>query len=79
MKNYPMFQVGDRVAYTAAFLRSCGMYDHDSASRRGTVLTAEARKQGPHVLSVMWDDQTEPWSVLSCNVILKDKLHLEPA
>jgi hypothetical protein len=30
-------------------------------------------------LSVLWTDQTEVWSVLSCNVILKNKKHLEPA
>jgi hypothetical protein len=79
MKQKAVFKVDDVVVYTAAFLRSCGMYDYESANRKGIVKQVQSRKQGPDVLSVLWDDQEEVWSVLACNVILKNRMHLEPA
>ena len=76
------FAIGDRVAYRAAFLRSIFDYSHDTASRRGTIQAIErlySRHNMPRVISVLWDDRTQPSNVLECNLIAPDKIHLEPA
>jgi len=75
-----MFKIGDRVAYKASFLRSIGDYSYDSASMRGTVAEVfpEVRR-GQQVLSIKWDGDQEVRGSLSGNLILKDRLHLEPA
>lgn len=72
-----IFKEGDRVAYRAAFLRSIGDYSYDMAQRRGVVLDAtELHKH--QLLQVLWGDGRKG-GVLSCNVILADRIHLEPA
>jgi hypothetical protein len=74
-----MFKVGDRVAYTAKFLRSICDYSYDSASMRGTVKAIGTKLTNGYVLEVQWDKYSTPSMVLDKCLILKDRLHLEPA
>jgi hypothetical protein len=74
-----MFKVGDRIAYTAKFLRSIGDYSYESASLRGTVLNIGSKLTKGYVLEVQWDRYSTPSMVLDQCLILKDRLHLEPA
>lgn len=66
------FQVGDRVAYAAKFLRSIADYSHQSASMRGTV-TAVKQYGGMKfpVVSVKWDNETDELraGALACNLV----------
>jgi hypothetical protein len=76
-QQYPKFEQGDRIAYRAAFLRSIGDYSHASASRRGVVLNAHPAAWS-HLLDVQWDDGSSS-PVNAANVLLADRVHLEPA
>lgn len=65
------FQIGDRVAYSAKFLRSVGDYSHESASMRGTVQGVR-RIPGmkfDHV-KIAWDGDTDELrsGALACNL-----------
>lgn len=51
-------KAGDRVCYTARFLRSIGCYGGDTAFRRG-VVTPEGSDMGPEFVKVRWDDDPE--------------------
>lgn len=66
------FKAGDRVAYSAAWLRNVA--GHAVASRRGTVL----RICGA-VCRVRWDDaQAASNGVHQDNLVLVSRIHLEP-
>lgn len=67
------FAVGDRVAYTAAFLRSIGDYSSESASHRGAV----TRIDGAPLIEVQWEGGKKQL-VNTNNLILADRIHLEP-
>lgn len=51
------FAVGDRVAFTAAFVRACG-FDKVYADARGTIV--EVRDHPPGYCKVRWD--VGPWA-----------------
>lgn len=69
--------IGDRVAYRAAFLRSIGDYSGYSASKRGTVTAIVFPLHSGALLSVAWDDGFKS-NVNSNNLIRADCIHLEP-
>ena len=71
------FKIGDKVAMSAAFLRSIGDYSHDSASMRGTVvglIPFGART----LVRIKWCRWRATTSVLDCNLIHANRIHLEP-
>lgn len=57
MKNQKL-NVGDRVAYSAKFLRSICDYSHESASKRGTVTSLKDYGTMTHV-KIDWDDDKD--------------------
>ena len=70
---------GDAVAYSRQHLRSIADYSHDSASRRGIVIAVCALKGTAHdLIRVQWANEDAQSSVLSCNLVRADRLHLEP-
>lgn len=70
--------VGDRVAYRAAYMRSIGSYSYDLASRRGVVKSVVIPLHNGHaVVAVHWDDGFGA-NINTANLIRADKLHLEP-
>ena len=67
-------KTGDRVALKASFLRSIGDYSYDSASKRGTIVNL---LYDDKIASVRWGDG-EKGHVHVNNLLLADRLHLEP-
>ena len=61
---------GDRVAYSAKFLRSICDYSHDSASKRGTVLAVKDYGSMTHV-KIDWDDDKDEMraGAAACNLV----------
>ncbi len=65
------FNAGDRVAYTASFVRGVGGSLLSIAKRRGTIMPAESHSASyaERVAIVKWDDEPEEHKmVLSCNL-----------
>ena len=72
------FIPGDVVAYSRAFLRSGGFWQHDIASLTGTVAVVhEPIRSRPQALEVRWADGQQ-YPVLACNLVLASRKHLEP-
>jgi len=60
--------VDQRVRFATKFLRSTGQYDHETASRRGTI-TKVAYPCGDHFyIKILWDGDSTDKGFLSCNV-----------
>lgn len=75
-------QVGDRVAYSAKFLRSIGDYSHQSASMRGTVQGLRPMAHSKNVLvKIKWDNDDDELraGALSCNLVRVEKIAAESA
>lgn len=71
--------VGDRVMYSARFCRSIGAYAGETPFRVGTVVAVGALN-GLELVRVRWDDDTGRNSlVLACNLVRRDRRHLEAA
>jgi hypothetical protein len=51
--------VGDRVAYSAKFLRSICDYSHDSASMRGTVTKLTSYGHSCMIAGIKWDNDND--------------------
>ncbi len=66
--------IGDRVRYSAAFLRSAGLYTGKEAFRIGTV-TSLVNHGGTFVIAkVKWDDEPEyETHVLASDLAVKGK------
>jgi hypothetical protein len=62
MRTYsvPKFQVGDKVAYSVQFLKSCGMSHGEAAHARGTITGIQAL--GSHLIlaSIDWKGADMP-------------------
>lgn len=71
IENNP-YKVGQRVAYKAAFLRSCGIYSRHHADLRGPIKAIKGA-----VCYVAWPDGVRPMGVLHVNLIRADRIHLE--
>lgn len=80
MKNN--FQIGDRVAYSASFLRQIGLYGHGIAQDRGIVTGVRplAHSKNCHV-SIKWDNDNDPErsGALSCNLVKIQNLAIDAA
>jgi hypothetical protein len=61
------FAVGDRVRYTAAFLRSTGMYTGAIPQARGTI-TALEPFGGAVLATIDWCDADVPPRVITANL-----------
>lgn len=75
------FQVGDRVMYARAFLRSTGMISGWAPFACGTVQSAEYGLYGNGqraLVQVLWDGFREAQPILDCNLIHTNRAHLEP-
>ena len=55
----PNIKTGDRVAYSARFLRSICDYSHASASKRGTVTGLKTYGHGFTVATIKWDNDND--------------------
>jgi hypothetical protein len=76
------FKKGDRVMYAAKFLKNTGQHTGDAPFAIGTVQSVGGplhKGSKSSVVTVKWDDDDEPRNVLSCNLVLRDKRHLEEA
>lgn len=77
MKTIPQFSVGDRVAMSAIFLRNIADFSHASASQRGIVTHTSPVTKDRWLVQVQWDDGHVS-KALNVNLILADRIHLEP-
>jgi hypothetical protein len=81
------FQVGDRVAFARAFLRSTGQFTGPGGFMRGTVTDIQEWQGVPQLVTVAWDSKLASWEqieahtsrALACNLVLVSRIHLEPA
>ena len=55
--------VGDRVGYSAVFLRNTGQYTGPAPSRRGVILHIDEPAPGFGLARVKWDGEANPTSV----------------
>ena len=70
------FETGQRVALSRAFLRSTGQLTGDGPFLRGTVESCQPI--GTRQLCyIQWQGREKPQGVLSTNLVLVDRLHLE--
>lgn len=72
------FEPGQRVAFSCAFLKSTGQITGETPFLRGIVESCQpiGQRQLCHVL---WDGREKAQSVISSNLVLLEKMHLEPA
>jgi hypothetical protein len=68
-------KAGDKVAYSRKFLSGIADYSADSAERRGLVTKIQTN---PKFAEVKWEDESESRLILTANLVLVSKLHLEP-
>lgn len=73
-----VFKTGQRVAFSRAFLKSTGQIAGDVPFLRGTVQSCQPVGK-LQLCSISWDGIEKAQNVLSCNLILIEKMHLEPA
>lgn len=76
MKTMPQFNIGDRVAIAATFLRSISDFRHSSASQRGVVTHVSPVHADRTLVQVQWDDGHVSKS-LNVNLVLANRIHLE--
>jgi hypothetical protein len=55
--------VGDRVGYSAAFLRSTGQYTGTAPFRRGVIQSIDEPAPGFTLAQIQWDGESDPSSV----------------
>lgn len=77
MKKHHRFDVGDRVAFSRAFLQSTFQFTGWTPFARGTIIGLV--DCGPVILAeVAWDGRDMGSRVLTCNLVLASRVHLEP-
>lgn len=79
MKNE--FKPGDRVAYSARFLRSICDYSHESASKRGTVTGVKTYGSKCVIVSIDWDEDKDELraGANAANLVLVSRIAVEAA
>jgi len=71
-------KVGDRVCWSASFLRNIQDYTAATANRRGKIVDVDEPFHYPRgLLRVQWDDGPEHWCLFD-NLWDATRLHLEP-
>ena len=81
MRHAPIFQIGDRIAYSVKHLRGTGQTTGPAGSMRGTV-TAVLHKVSPSAgvyFQYRPDGETEDRGGLSCNFILVSRIAIDSA
>jgi hypothetical protein len=77
--NFPI-NVGDRVAFSRAWLRSTGHFTGEVPFLRGVVRDVVRIGSGfdvPAIVTVAWDGAHEQ-RVLACNLVRVDRIPFEP-
>ena len=70
-------RVGDKVGYSAAFLKSTGEHAGPIPHARGVV--TDIKKHGPvELATIKWDTPEAPEKVNTKNLVKVDRMHLEP-
>ena len=66
-------QIGDKVRYAQAFLRSISCYAGPLAHAVGTVVAMESfsYERAPRLVSVDWHGEELPQRILECNLTVK--------
>ena len=78
MRTVKSFNVGDRVAYSAAFLKSTGQHTGPVPFLRGAVHSVESF--GEHQLvAINWDGVERLGKVISPNLTLVDRIAIDAA
>ena len=78
MSKPKLFAIGDRVAYSVAFLKSTGQRTGWAPFARGTVTGTEPF--GNRVLvSIKWDDVPDIKTVLNANLTLVSRIAVDAA
>lgn len=74
-------QEGDRVAYSATFLRSIGCQTGPACFVRGVVTAVRqyGGRSGPTIATVRWDDPAEGDAVNVVNLVRVADMHMESA
>jgi hypothetical protein len=70
--------VGDRVAFSRAYLQSTGQYTGWAPFARGAVRAMNELAPGCVLCHVMWDGKPITMTVNRANLWREDRLHLEP-
>lgn len=68
MKKIRSFNTGDRVAYTAHFLRSIGCHTGEWPRLRGTIQALVYETKETRLYSVKWDTDPEPATINAFNL-----------
>jgi len=71
-----LFEPGDIVKYSSAFLRSIGDYSHETASYKFEVISTF--QLGNNLFYKLKDNENYRTSCLASNLVLASELHLEP-
>ncbi len=70
------FKVGDRIAYSAAFIRSISA--HECAAMRGTIVAIRAfAHNNKEYCNIKWDDEDAIKSSMSHNIVLVKNMGIE--
>jgi len=79
-KKTQTFAISDRVAYSAAFLRSTGQVTGNKGAMRGTIIDAgdPSARYGYTLIRIKWDGGHEN-SVLACNLALVKRIAIDAA
>ena len=62
------FKPGDRVAYSAAFMRNIGPYASRMSHMQGTVMVVRHISLGVDLASIRWDEEGGARNVNVCNL-----------
>ena len=72
-------KIGDHVAYSNRFLRSTGLYTGEIPFARGRVIATDSFPGGGQLVTVDWGNPDIPQKILAANLVLVNRIHLEPA
>lgn len=73
-----VFKTGQRVAFSRSFLRSTGQITGDAPFLSGVVESCQPIGK-LQLCYIRWQGIETPQGVLSTNLVLVDRMHLEPA
>jgi hypothetical protein len=71
-------KVGDKVAYSTAFLKSTGEHTGPIPFARGVVTDLKKHGKDFEIATVKWDTPEAPEQTNSRNLVKVDRMHLEP-
>jgi hypothetical protein len=71
-------KVGDKVAYSTAFLKSTGEHTGPIPFARGVVTDLKKYGKDFEIATVKWDTPEAPEQVNTKSLVKVDRMHLEP-